>query len=405
VIYGYLYGIFVSIMKILVITPKFPLPDSGACEKDRMSGILTLKRLGFEVRVLAKYFAFQDKNQIDEWGRKHGIAVTLVEYRFKKKAADQSFIKHTNPFHWDGAANEYSDSVIQNAAEELAEVWKPELVWFDYTYLWPLYKIFKSRNIRIVTRSINFEPVHFLQEDGISLRNLAKFFPKVLSEIITVIKSEAVLAITPNEEKIYRILGSRHTSTLPLRGLASVVESEWIPRDSRPLHVFFMGASYNVHHNRKAAELILKKIAPEVERRAPGDFIFHIMGSKLPEEFASYVVGNVRYDGYVPDLHAHLRTMDVALVPSLLGAGMQQKIFEPITLGIPTIVSERGLAGYPFFNGKQVLTCHSTTDFVENVLRMKDYDLRKKLSIEAKETSAALFSTQKIDSIILDALK
>jgi len=38
--------------------------------------------------------------------------------------------------------------------------------------LWPLYKIVKNSHTPIITRSINFEPLHFLEEDGYSFLNI-----------------------------------------------------------------------------------------------------------------------------------------------------------------------------------------------------------------------------------------
>ncbi|MEK7125713.1 MAG: hypothetical protein AAB880_02235 [Patescibacteria group bacterium] len=53
--------------KILIISPKFPIPTTGACEQERLAGFLQLQRLGFEVRVVAKVFNWQDKEAIYRW--------------------------------------------------------------------------------------------------------------------------------------------------------------------------------------------------------------------------------------------------------------------------------------------------------------------------------------------------
>jgi len=41
-------------MNILVITPQFPYPPTGACEQDRIAGFKLLKELGHAVTVLSK---------------------------------------------------------------------------------------------------------------------------------------------------------------------------------------------------------------------------------------------------------------------------------------------------------------------------------------------------------------
>ena len=142
--------------KILVITPKFPYPEAGADEQDRAEGLRQLKRIGYEVRVIAKCFDWQKKDEIFTRWEDEGIAVTLVPYS-----------KQGKPW-WilDRAAAEYAEPVIKRVLREALGSYRPDFVWFDYTYLWPLYREVKKRKLPIVVRSINVESRHFLEEDG-----------------------------------------------------------------------------------------------------------------------------------------------------------------------------------------------------------------------------------------------
>ncbi|MEK7598904.1 MAG: glycosyltransferase [Patescibacteria group bacterium] len=387
--------------KILIITPRFPLPDTGACEKDRFEGIKQFKRLGFDVRVVSKVFSFQDKKDIEKFSADFGIPVKLLEYENKF-----SLRKFFNPFYWDGAAHEYSGKSTQEAVEAILDEWHPDLVWFDYTYLWPLYGLAGRRKIPIITRSINFEPDHFLQEDGYSLLNLIKFLPKLASEIITIYKSDFLFAITPNEEKIYRRLGAKNIKTLPLRGLSLCFNSIHGVNNKDILNVFFMGSTYNVHHNRAALEFILKKIAPEARKKYPLKFKFYILGSKVPEDLTKFFGEDIIYVGHKNHeaLDEFLAGMDIAIVPSLFGAGMQQKIFEPLCRGIPAVASLRGLAGYPFEHRKHLLAAETLGEFPDLLSELRDAGLRRSLSENSVALSKKLFSSQASDSGILKAL-
>ncbi len=108
--------------------------------------------------------------------------------------------------YWDGAAFEYADPEIKAIFSRELDEFKPDAVWFDYTYLWPLYKIAKKNKIPIYTRSINFEPMHFLDEDGHSWWNYLKSIPKFVSEYLTTRMSDKIFAITPKEAEIYNYL-------------------------------------------------------------------------------------------------------------------------------------------------------------------------------------------------------
>lgn len=383
--------------KILIVTPKFPYPVTGACEQDRAAGMEWFAGEGFEVRVLSKTAMPDAANEAMIVERKFGIKTTLVPYRREP----WSLRRILNPLYVDGAAFEYSDPEMKATLRHLLTEFQPDLVWFEYTYLWPLYGMVRRAGIPIVTRSINFEPLHFWEEDGVGVVNALKFLAKFASEIITIWHSDFIFAITPREERIYRRLGGAgKTATLPLRVLPKLLTGSREISTRRPLHVFFMGSTYNVAHNVRAMEFVVKEIASQAMRIAPSEFIFHVLGAKLPPGAAKYFSDNVIYEGYVADLDAFLAGMDIAIAPSFFGAGMQQKIFEPLARGIPTITSERGIAEYPFQNGESVIFASTAREFVEALLRLRDVGFRQKLSQAALAVSNGLFSQEKIGAEI-----
>ncbi|HYF10444.1 MAG TPA: glycosyltransferase family 4 protein [Candidatus Paceibacterota bacterium] len=394
--------------KILVVTPNFPYPSTGADEQERAAGIEMLIALGYEVRVIAKVTPKHDQT-VPEARERLGIPIFPVSYKggswhprfgtFRYYAA-----RLLNPLHWDGASYEYFDPEIQGILKRELDGFKPDLVWVDYTYLWPLYGEIRKRGIPIVTRSINFEPVHAVQEEGWSLYSLLTFPAKVMSECLSIWQSVAVCAITPKEEKIYRFLGAKKAITVPLRSLPRLLRSGHTISDARPLHVFFLGSTYNVYHNSRGLLFLLREVIPLVERLAPGEFRFHILGSKVPEKFKGYFPPSAAHEGYVPDLGAFLAGMDIAVIPSLMGAGMQQKIFEPLAQGIPTVTSPRGLSGYPFEHGTHLLLAESAQDYADRLLEMRDSALRARLSREASLRSAKIFSAEKVEGAVKEAL-
>lgn len=392
--------------RILVITPRFPYPEAGACEQDRAESLRQLRRLGYAVRVVGKYFAWQDKNEIIAFWQKEEIDVTLVPYQYVNAAKEGKWemgngkwlFVLTHPWYLDGSTLEFADDVMQETVRAVADEFKPDIAWFDYTYLWPLYRIFQKRKIPIVTRSINFEAQHYLDEDGRSIGHCIKSLPKFLTEYITGRKSDIVFAITPKEERQYKKFFARRAVTLPLRALYNKLGTH-VPRPTDQLQVFFSGSTYNVTHNYRALQMIIKDIAPRVEQQFGDRFIFHVTGAKFPDNLRQYVKGNVRYDGFVENMGHYLKNMDIALVPSLFGAGMQQKIFEPLARGFPTITHARGLAGYPFSPGNDVLTAETTEEFVATLGRLRSLAERERLSKNAKKVSQELFNRERMDGI------
>jgi hypothetical protein len=382
--------------KILVVTPRFPYPEAGADEQDRAGGIRQLLRLGFDVEVISKVFSWQPVDEIKSFWGKLGVKVTLIPYQAKKSFS----------FIFDGAAAEYRDPVLFRTVTKTISENKPDLLWCDYTYLWPLFKLARRANLPIVLRSINVESRHFLEEDGQSIRNYIKALPKFLTEENAARGSDVIFSITPYEREFYEQIGAKRAVNLPLRGLAQLIgtHSPRMASEGDSLHVFFSGSTYTVHHNRRALEFIIKEVAPAIWATYGSKFIFHITGAKFPEDLKNYLVNNVVYEGFVPDRDLFLKNMDIALSPSLFGAGMQQKIFEPITRGFPTITHARGIAGYPFSHGEDFLAIETVSDACQALSSLIPFEAREKLSVNAKQKSQNLFSEFTLDSIVSQEL-
>ncbi len=396
--------------KILMIMPRFPHPPRGACEQDRLSGIKQLIRLGHEIHIIAKVFDFQDLEAINILAKDLGVKITTIPYR--KRPEDflgllKLIIKRTFSLSgYDGAAYEYTDGKIVGSLKAELDSWKPNLVWFEYTYLWPLYFEIRKRRIPIITRSANFEPIHFLQEDGRSIANLLKFIPKLFSEFMTVVLSDFIFSITPEEQKTYRRMFAKKVATLPLRSLPPFIGQNTKIKNEKTLHVFFMGSTYSVAHNREAAAFLIKEVFPLATKTYPNKFLFHVLGSKLPDELARLCAGNITYENYIPaeNLADFFDKMDVCLTPSLFGAGMQQKIFEPIAKGIPTITAKRGIAGYDFADKREVVFAEDVRGYVEALEVLADASFRQKISENAVAKSRELFSQDSLDRLVESAI-
>lgn len=389
--------------KILVVTPRFPFPEAGACEQDRAEGIRQLQRLGFEVRVISKVFDWQKTEVITALWEKAGVGVTLVPYVYGSRLAPKRWPKYayvlSHPWYLDGSVLEYTEPQIRAALRRALDEFKPDYVWFDYTYLWPLYGLVKKQGRPIMVRSINFEGRHFLEEDGRSFFNYLKYLPKYLTEVITGRRADVVFAITPLEQKLYERAGAKRVVNLPLRALYQKLGTH-TPRPADQLHIFFSGSTYNVTHNRRALEFIINDLAPRVYQAQGNKFRFHVTGAKFPEELRGALVDNVSDEGFIEEWEPFLRQMDIALAPSFYGAGMQQKIFEPLARGFPVITHARGLAGYDFVPGEDVLTGETVADFITALKALQSLELRQRLSANCKIKSRAQFNREAVDGIV-----
>jgi len=162
--------------------------------------------------------------------------------------------------------------------------------------------------------------------------------------------------------------------------------------EASPLRVFFMGASYNISHNLAGLAFIVHEIIPAIRAVAPHCFEFHILGSKVPASIGKLAAPDLSFDGYVPNLTQYLTMMDIALMPSLFGVGMQQKVFESLCRGFPTITHPQALAGYPFEPGVHVMVATDKAGFVAHLLTLQDAVYRQHIALQAVTRATKLFS-------------
>lgn len=393
--------------KILIITPRSPFTNAGACEQDRLSGIKWFIRNGYEVDVITKIMP--SDAQVTEVARESlKIPITTIPYKFNQKdkllkRLFRNFKRVINPLYWDGASFEYFDFEIQTAVAREISAFKPDLVWFDYSYLWPLYKLVPN-NIPIYTRSINFEPLHFLDEDGKWPWNYLRVIPKFMSEWIVAKKSKVVFAITPKEKRYYQLFGGK-TVTLPLRGLPKGGGNDRVESSKiYEIHLGFTASTYNVRHNLKALLFIIKGVLPKL-RGGNIHYVFHFTGSKLPDSIKAILTEDDKYEGFVPSMVNFWNSIDIALVPSLFGAGMQQKVFEPLVLGVPTITSKRAITGYSF-GPSELVFAKTENDFVREIEILARNPLKRRLlSMQSQIVSKKLFGADAVDAILNSALQ
>lgn len=382
-------------MRILVINPTILRFDQlGACEQDRLINLSELSRLGHTVLLLTQSSRHRTAAEHREYYAQANMPAQIVPYRNQRfhpaRARDLAFL--------DGAAWEYAMPRWREAVDEVLRTWRPDVVWCHASYLWPSAARARRAGIPTVIRSVNYESIHLLQQDGYSVANWLRFIGKELGERRTLRYASVLAAITPDETRLYE-RRSPHAAvyTLPLRALPALLRPPHPTTARRPLHAFMMGASYNVPHNRTALEFVVKQVAPLVRERAPGSFVFHILGSKAPAALQAYAAPDLIFEGYVEDLEGFLTGMDIALAPSLSGQGMQQKVFEPLCRGIPTVAHRRALAGYPFQDGLDVLLADDAAGFTAQLVRLEDAGLRRMLAAGASERAASLFSEAALD--------
>jgi hypothetical protein len=392
-----------SATRVLVLTPWVPYPPTGACQQDRFFGLKQMQSLGYELQVIARIHAFQDRPAIEAAFAQEEIPLTLVPHSANAWPLLFKNLHHalTNPGYFDGAALEYADADYLRIVREAVESFKPNVAWLEYTVLWPALRLVQSMGIPAIVKSSLNEPRNCRDENGDTWISRIKSLPKYPGEKIAAREADMILAITPDEERWYRSLGAKKTGVLPLRGLAHCLERR-THAEKPVLDAVFLSSNFNMGHNRDALVFLLEQVVPRIRERAPGTFRFHITGKKFPKRYEHFLADDVRTVGFVPDIGAFLRTMDLAVCPWISGQGMQQKVFEPLCRELPLITDK--VAGYPFVDGKEVLLAHGGEAYVERLLELTSTARRQEVADSAYAKAQSLFAEDVLKKTVSEAI-
>jgi glycosyltransferase involved in cell wall biosynthesis len=391
--------------RILIVMPNPCLPPKGADEKNRFGIIRMFQELGYDVTIITK--SNQPEINLDEIARTYQVKISQHPYRLRSQRKLAYYLQRLiNPYRWDGAADEYFDKSFWKVIQEEVKMLRPDVILFEYTFLWPIIDALHDFQGPILIRSHNFEPVHFLSEDGVTPINILKFMAKIITEYKAGRVADTLCAITPDEARQYKLFCAKHVITLHSGYLPLLLDrnAHTVKDSAGPLKLLFMGASYNIPHNRRAARFLIEELMPIIEQRIPRSFELYITGGKLPISLEQKAVGAIKYLGYVEDLNALLETVDIILVPHIAGHGMQLKVFEPLVLGMPVVTSRDVLGGYSFLSGNGVVIARNTDEYVEALIGLKNFEKRRNLGSQARAISEKLFSRTQTHDVLSKAL-
>lgn len=175
------------------------------------------------------------------------------------------------------------------------------------------------------------------------------------------------------------------------------------PSDARE-HLIFVG-SFAHRPNVDAVHFMAREVMPRV-RQSIERVELLVVGGGAPVEFAAYAAQGVRVLGYVPDLDPLMYGCRVFVAPIRFGSGVNGKIGEALSYGLPVVTTTIGAEGWGFTPGEQVLIADEADDFAGAVVRLYgDGALWRKLADAGRRHIAENFTPEVIGRVINESLR
>ena len=111
--------------------------------------------------------------------------------------------------------------------------------------------------------------------------------------------------------------------------------------------------------------------------------------AELQEKYA----GKVQCVGFVDNL-AQILSGTTLIVPLNIGSGIRMKVLEAAQLNVPVVTTSVGVEGLPLQNGVHCFIADDANQFVEDILRLQDRQLRLKFVENTRQTITNKYSLQ-----------
>lgn len=132
--------------------------------------------------------------------------------------------------------------------------------------------------------------------------------------------------------------------------------------------------------NSDAVNYFMREVYPLINQQLP-TVLFYIVGSSVSAEIEAYNSTTVRVMGYVPDINPLLKSVRVFVAPLRFGAGVNGKIGEALSYGLPVVTTSIGAEGVGLTSGENAMIADDPQEFANSVLRVyRDIELWRRLS-------------------------
>ncbi len=160
----------------------------------------------------------------------------------------------------------------------------------------------------------------------------------------------------------------------------------------KDIDVLFVG-NLGYFPNFQAVEFFMRDIYSLLKRRVKHIRVF-IVGPNPNKKIKSYVDNkNVFVTGFVKDVRGYIKRAKVVIAPMLSGSGIQNKILEAMSSGVPVISTNLANKGINARDGQEIIIADDSESFVDKtIFLLNSKNERKRVSLNARTFIEKRFS-------------
>ena len=129
--------------------------------------------------------------------------------------------------------------------------------------------------------------------------------------------------------------------------------------------------------NIEAAKFIAKEILPKLVGILPNIKIL-IAGSNPSNKVLKLANKNIKIQGWVQDIRKTYSSGKIFFAPMTIGSGLQNKLLEAMSMGIPCITSELSNRSLKAIDEKNILIGNSVDEYINLIISLLNDDKKRK---------------------------
>ena len=380
--------------KILYLTTRLPFPTIGG-DKLRMFNILKqLKKQGHKITLVSLVTI---DNDLEACYKNNEFFDELIPVKFDKKLAYLNAVKavfNDKPF----IVEYFYSKAMQKVVDRLIKENNFDIIIGYMIRIAPYLEKHKDKNIIIdfvdaismmyERRIKNVQSIWDKFKIGIEylkVRNYEKKCTKIF-------KIQTVISQT---DKDYI---EHFAKKANIKIIGNGVDTEYYKPIDFPKgnNICFVGSMQYIP-NSEAAIYFATKVFPLIKKEIP-DAKFKIIGANPRKDLFDAVKGidGVEVTGRVDDVRDYMKDCKVSVCPVKIAGGIQNKILEAMSMGIPVVTTSEGAEGIGASD--DILNIASSDEkYARKVIQiMQDESLQKEIGISSREFVNKIFSWEKV---------
>ena len=176
------------------------------------------------------------------------------------------------------------------------------------------------------------------------------------------------------------------------------------PQEKDIYSLVFVG-SMEWEPNRDAIKWFVKEIFPLIKKKIKNIKLL-IVGSFMSEDVQRLDnKKDILVKGFVPDISEVFRETDIFIAPVRLGSGVNVKVLEAMSYGVPVITTSKGAEGIEALHGEHFLIVNTPEEFTDTIKYLLDNkETRKMLGMNAREYISKYHEADKVIELLENIL-